>query len=348
MSRSGWSRLYRWGRRWWLRMQQRALIVAYHRIAEPTLDPQLLCVSPQHFAEHLEIMTRAYAPLSLRALGQRVEEGRVPSRALVVTFDDGYADNLSHATPLLERYGVPATVFVVSGAVGPPREFWWDTLARLVLQPSSLPHHLRITVAGQVHMWDLGSAATWTEEQCQRYREWNVTCPETPTPRHAVYRRLHQLLYPLDDRTQSQVLHDITQAAQWLDEGHGAPRGLTPEEVRRLSESDVVDIGAHTTTHASLAHHTVAEQRCEIQENRRVLEAMIDRPVCSFAYPFGTYGDVNTTTVALVREAGFHQACTVLPGVVTSHSDRWQLPRCIIRNWDGEEFARRLRTMFAP
>jgi peptidoglycan/xylan/chitin deacetylase (PgdA/CDA1 family) len=206
MSRSGWSRLYRWGRRWWLRMQQRALIVAYHRIAEPTLDPQLLCVSPQHFAEHLEIMTRAYAPLSLRALGQRVEEGRVPSRALVVTFDDGYADNLSHATPLLERYGVPATVFVVSGAVGPPREFWWDTLARLVLQPSSLPHHLRITVAGQVHMWDLGSAATWTEEQCQRYREWNVTCPETPTPRHAVYRRLHQLLYPLDDRTQSQVL----------------------------------------------------------------------------------------------------------------------------------------------
>jgi peptidoglycan/xylan/chitin deacetylase (PgdA/CDA1 family) len=85
-------------------MQQRGLIVVYHRIAEPTLDPQLLCVSPQHFAEHLEIMTRSYAPLSLRALGQRVEEGRVPSRALVVTFDDGYADNLSHATPLLERY----------------------------------------------------------------------------------------------------------------------------------------------------------------------------------------------------------------------------------------------------
>jgi peptidoglycan/xylan/chitin deacetylase (PgdA/CDA1 family) len=159
MSRPGWSRLYRWGRRWWLRMQQRALIVAYHRIAEPTLDPQLLCVSPQHFAEHLEIMTRAYAPLSLRALGQRVEEGRVPSRALVVTFDDGYADNLSHATPLLERYGVPATVFVVSGVVGPPREFWWDTLARLVLQPSSLPHHLRITVAGQVHI------GTWGVQQ---------------------------------------------------------------------------------------------------------------------------------------------------------------------------------------
>jgi peptidoglycan/xylan/chitin deacetylase (PgdA/CDA1 family) len=109
-----------------------------------------------------------------------------------------------------------------------------------------------------------------------------------------------------------------------------------------------VDIGAHTTTHASLAHQTAAEQRREIQESRRVLEAMIDRPVRSFAYPFGTRGDVNTTTVALVREAGFHQACTALPGVVTSHSDRWQLPRCGIRNWDGEEFARRLRTMLTP
>jgi hypothetical protein len=79
-----------------------------------------------------------------------------------------------------------------------------------------------------------------------------------------------------------------------------------------------------------------------------VLEAMIDRPVRSFAYPFGTRGDLNTTMVALVREAGFHQACTVRPGLVTSHSDRWQLPRFIIRNWDGEEFAWRLRTMCAP
>jgi len=183
-------------------MQQRALVVVYHRIAEPFLDPQLLCVSPQHFAEHLEIMNRSYAPLSLRALGQELQGGRVPSRALVVTFDDGYADNFSHATPLLECYGVPATVFVVSGALGPPREFWWDTLARLVLQPSSLPHHLQLTVAGQIHTWDLGSSATWTEERCQRYRDWNVTCLETPTPRHAVYRQLHQWLYSLDDYPQ--------------------------------------------------------------------------------------------------------------------------------------------------
>src|SRR5262249_5792568 len=86
--------------------------------------------------------------------------------------------------------------------------------------------------------------------------------------------RLHQLLYPLDDRTRSQVLQDLTQAAQLPDERYCSPRGLTPEEVRRLSESDVVDIGAHTTTHASLAHQTVAEQRCEIQESHRVLEAI--------------------------------------------------------------------------
>ena len=348
MSSPGWGRWRRWGRRWWLRMQPRALIVVYHRIAEPTLDPQLLCVSPQHFAEHLEVIHRSYAPLSLRELGQRLWAGRVPSRALVVTFDDGYADNLFHAKPLLARYGVPATVFVVSGSGGPPREFWWDTLARLVLYPSALPHHLQITVAGQAHTWDLGSAATWTTERCQRYRGWNVTCRETPTPRHAVYRGLHQVLRSLDDRTRSQVLQDVATAAQLPDEGHCPPRGLTPEEVRHLSENYGVEIGAHTTTHARLAHHTVAEQREEIQESRRVLEAMIDRPVRSFAYPFGVRGDFNSTTVALVREAGFYQACTALPGVVTAHSDRWQLPRFIIRNWDGEEFARRLRTRFAP
>ena len=64
----------------------------------------------------------------------------------MITFDDGYADVLHHAKPLLERHSVPATVFVATGAIGQRREFWWDELGGLFLQPGTLPEELELTV----------------------------------------------------------------------------------------------------------------------------------------------------------------------------------------------------------
>ena len=68
-----------------------------------------------------------------------VSGGDVPSAGVVVTFDDGYADNFHNAKPLLERYEIPATVFVTTGYLQDQREFWWDELERILLQPGTLP-----------------------------------------------------------------------------------------------------------------------------------------------------------------------------------------------------------------
>jgi peptidoglycan/xylan/chitin deacetylase (PgdA/CDA1 family) len=83
---------------------------------------------------------------------------------VVVTFDDGYADNLHHAKPLLERYGIPATVFVTSDYIGQEHEFWGDKLERLLLQPGALPQTLQLQVNGTAYQWSLGEAAYFSEE----------------------------------------------------------------------------------------------------------------------------------------------------------------------------------------
>ena len=104
------------------RVFPRCVILGYHRVADVASDPSSLCVSKRRFADHLDCLRRHYNPMSLQGLVEAVSAGEVPRRGVVVTFDDGYADNLHSARPLLEQYDVPATVFVITGQIGSKRE----------------------------------------------------------------------------------------------------------------------------------------------------------------------------------------------------------------------------------
>jgi peptidoglycan/xylan/chitin deacetylase (PgdA/CDA1 family) len=108
-----------------------AVVLVYHRVAELDHDPWRLAVSSIRFAEHLAVIARQFRPLSLDELARALEARSVPRRTVVVTFDDGYRDNLHAAKPLLEQYELPATIFVVSAYVGSTRDFWWDELEEL-------------------------------------------------------------------------------------------------------------------------------------------------------------------------------------------------------------------------
>jgi len=89
----------------WLkyRFHSRALILMYHRVTELPNDPYLLAVTPKHFAEQMEAIRRYCIPMRLGELVDELQDGNIPNRAVVVTFDDGYADNLHQAKPLSVR-----------------------------------------------------------------------------------------------------------------------------------------------------------------------------------------------------------------------------------------------------
>jgi peptidoglycan/xylan/chitin deacetylase (PgdA/CDA1 family) len=112
----------------------RAAILLYHRVASVSSDPWRLAVPPDVFDRQLEVIAARFQPLPLRELVAGLRAGDLPARAVAVTFDDGYRDNLLAAKPLLERHGVPATVFVISGYIGSERDFWWDVLERVAPQ----------------------------------------------------------------------------------------------------------------------------------------------------------------------------------------------------------------------
>jgi peptidoglycan/xylan/chitin deacetylase (PgdA/CDA1 family) len=103
-----------------------AVILLYHSISRGRADPWRLCVDPDLFAAQLALLRDDYRVVSLDQLGHALVRGEPLSRAVVITFDDGYRDNLLVAKPLLEQHGLPATVFVTTGYVGSSRDFWWE------------------------------------------------------------------------------------------------------------------------------------------------------------------------------------------------------------------------------
>lgn len=315
MSLPGAKTLYR-SSRWLLgKLVRHAVILGYHRVTDD-LDPYRLGVSPARFAEQLEVLARTAQALALDDLAANLGQARPPRRSIVVTFDDGYADVLHRARPLLARLGIPATVFVVSGALG--RELWWDRLHRVVDSARALRRAFTLSIGPDPFHWPGDDTA--------------------PAPVR-LRRALYSLLRPLDQRQRDAALDRLGEILEVpsVPERPDFPRVLTPDELRCLADGDLVRIGAHTVSHAPLSRLSPGGQREEIAESRRDLEALLQRPVTGFSYPFG---DVPPGAPALVREAGFEYACQSRNAVVWRGSDRFALPRFWVPDWEGPRFAR--------
>lgn len=316
------------------------VILMYHRVAEPDIDPWGLCVSRRHFAEHMEVLGRYATPLPLETVRQKLIQ-RADDRSVAITFDDGYADNLLNALPALEKFGVPATVFITTGYIGSDREFWWDALERILLRPDRLPSALEIRIGGEVHAYDLGSVTADGPDAHDRLTGWRAYYDDPPTQRHAVFLAVWERLSVLEDAERVDVLSAL---ARWADVPERTARAeyrtLTAEEVLQMAADDLIEIGAHTVTHPMLPELPDHAQVEEIRASRTTLADLLDRTVDGFSYPHGRW---SAAILAHVRDAGFQYACLASPQNDALRSpDPFLLPRLQVPDCDGEELLRLL------
>jgi peptidoglycan/xylan/chitin deacetylase (PgdA/CDA1 family) len=320
-----------------MKKDSKALILSYHRVCERNSDPWGLCVTPQHFSEHLDVLGKLTHPHSLHEL----IAGNTENGSIVVTFDDGYADNLHNAAPLLERKEIPATVFIVSGSVG-GREFWWDQVERTFLQPGRLPQELHLKMKGNDYCWNLNETTDYSEEACERNRSWRAW-ETAPTTRHSVYYSVWEKLHLLDEEEREQCMDQLLSWAGARTDRLEESRTLSIDELMTLSKSKLIEIGSHTVTHPSLPKLPATEQKSEIAESKNRIETIIGKPLSSFAYP---HGDYTAETAFLVQQCGFRCACSTAASVVTEDISTYELPRFQVHDWDGEQFARQLSVWF--
>lgn len=276
--------------------------------------------------------------MSLDAMTARAREGTLPANAFAITFDDGYTDVLTEAAPRLRAAGVPATVFVSTGSATLDREFWWDELERLLLSPGTLPQRLRLPVGDLTIEWDLASSATLTEIDATRHREWSVDHAVVPTARHDVYLDLCARLRGVSGASREPTLAALARIAGRPRDARPSHRRLSAGEIVTLASIEGITIGSHTASHSSLAALSAADQRVEIQQATRELEALIGKRVTAFAYPFGGSLDVPADFAALALAHGVAVACTTEPGSVRRDTDPLRIPRVTVRNWPQPAF----------
>ena len=291
------------------------LILCYHRIAEDVDDPFHLRVHPDNFAAHLEEIARWREPSTLSDLSVSSRRPRV-----VVTFDDGYRDNLDVALPIAEAKGIPITVFITSGMLGDRNGFWWDRLAALLRARPTGTSEFSIAVGGS-----------------------SVGVPIGGRNLESDLRVVRRHLLPLPIQEIERVLDTVS--LQWSVASTVSPQALplTREEFRQLAAAELVTIGAHTVDHVRLGDRSSEEQVKTIAASKKELEQLLDRRICHFAYPFGRRDDFDDGTVDAVRLANFETACTTLPGNANPSTDRYRLPRRLVMNWGRGRFRAQLQ-----
>lgn len=295
------------------------LVLLYHRVTTLAHDPQRLAVHPDNFRQQLQWLKARYPLLRFE------EEWRAVRRpAIVVTFDDGYADNACEALPIIEAVGVPVTFFVSTGNLGTRREFWWDEVERCVRTAPA-------------------NAGRFVLPAPEGGREFATA---TDVERAALYEALHPRLKAMPVAQRQAALAALRAWAEVDETGRESHRPLAVDELRALAASPWVTIGAHSVNHAPLACMSPQEQRAEIETSRRQLEAWIGRPVELFSYPFGGRADYDRDSVALCRATGFRKAAANVQGSWHRWHDDFEIPRRLVRDWDPPAFAARIRRMF--
>ncbi len=273
-------------------------ILTYHCVNDNG-DPFFPSVPTAVFERRMAYIARNFPVLAVEELVERMRRGALPKNALAITFDDGYRDNLTHAAPILARYGLPATIFLATGFIGTAEVPWFDRLA-LAFKATKIPSY----AAPWGHVVSLTS-------QAARVR--------------ALEQTLGYLKRLLDDdfrRALDGTLQVLGVTGRLCT---GNPM-LTWDDVRALGNMGF-SIGAHTVNHPILSRVTPERARQEVLDSRAMIEASCGRPPAAFAYPSGRPEDYTETVKTLVREAGFTCAVTTQFGVNTQERCIYELRR---------------------
>ncbi len=249
-------------------------------------------VSQSRFAQEIAWLAVNRPLVTMRDIADAHHQRRdLPDGAVAITFDDGFRNNHDTAWPILEQYGVPATIYIATGYIGTGRMIWTDRLEAAFLE--SERNRLDATIQGRRFDYHLNDESMRTSSFLD-VKAWCKTLPATELE-SAVDEILDALDFaPVPDSP-------LYAFADW-------------DQVRAMAKSPLIDIGAHTVDHVSLAKTPEPEMRRQIDESLAHVTHELERPCDLFSYPEGTEADYDDAVIDHLRSHGIDHAPSAIEG----------------------------------
>lgn len=272
---------------------QTLTVLNYHRIDNadsPDFDlfKPNVSATPQEFARQMDYVRARYNVISCEQLARWLQgDSALPPRPAIITFDDGYYDNLLRAFPVLKARNLGAIIFLTTGFIGTRQPFYWDIVAYCF-------HHARrdhadLPLLGERHWVDAASR----EKVMLAWVEALKKIPET---------QKRALIEGIGETLDASIPDDKFSNLY-----------LTWDQVREMSQNGM-EFGSHTVSHPILTRIPPEQARRELGESKRRVEEEIQKPVTSLAYPNGQEADFSGEIINIARETGYRLAFSLLPG----------------------------------
>lgn len=281
----------------------RLAILIFHQVLQRPDPMRPDAPDAELFAQQLDVLAQHFRVLPLVDAIEGLRRGALPARAACITFDDGYADNVEVALPLLQQRQIHATFFIATGFLD--NDCMWND--RIIEAVRDAPgERLDLSQIGL----GIYSLAGWEERR----------------------RTAETLIGTLKYLRVAERQEKVQSVAMTCRVDRPAQLMMTRAQLQTLSAAGM-DIGGHTVNHPILAATDLKSARAEISRGREELAGLLGRNIDLFAYPNGRPGrDYAAEHTKLVRELGFRAAVSTAWGAARCGHDLYQLPR--FTPWD--------------
>jgi len=277
------------------------MVLGWHNVEGSWCFPSAPGVGMRGLARQLGVLRRVTNIVPLGPALRALSEGRpLPSRALAITFDDGYRDNLTLAGPLLARLNIPATCFLVPAILDGEVVPWWERLAWAL--------HQRRT--DQLE-WE-GSRWALTDIAAER----------------GAFRDISARLKRRDRQDREKAVDELVTLLEPVGEYRAQEQFLDWDGARELQR--YMEIGSHSMYHCILAEESAQAQDVDLAESRRRLTEGLSTDITLLAYPNGMKADYNADTLAAAQRGGYDHAVTTQGGWNTPSTPRFEIRRWVM------------------
>lgn len=290
-----------------LRKRQKSVltILLYHGVAPEVKDGiynyRKKFIPPHQFEKQIQYLKDHYTILKLDdAVTALKNNTPLPPFPLVITFDDGYKNNLEYASPILQKYNVPATIFVVTDFIENKTPLWVDRLEYVV-----------------------GHGKTFADKTYQEKTKIDDTLRNSF--KHIPTQEREECLQQLEKE-------NVVSLATSSDFELYAP--CTFEEMA-FHNTKGISFGAHTVHHPILTQLPFEEAKAEISDSVAMLKNKNLLSSCIFAYPNGQSSDFNEDIKLAVKDSGCKGAVSTLSGTNTASTDLYALKRYTMDGTDS-------------